>query len=391
MSRYEINDSVNGVEIYFDGVPSVNIRNELKAAGFRWHNAKKCWYAKKTDERLKLAKKMTEGTTVTQESSQETHPVPESDIGYAEPPMTRNYCYKDSIENFMAIEKATWKKEMLSAFKEETDLPLDASQIRAWDDCFKVLQNELAGDISGFNIVFEYVLPYESGRRPDVLLVSNETVIILEFKGKSKVYEEDLDQAADYGRDIREYHYQSRDKAIAPFLVLTKAQGIDYIDKGVRICSSDNLMKNINKVISSVGRITECDIEEWIDSKYEPLPTMVEAARRFWNGEELPNIKHAHAGTNLDEAISCLKSVTDDAEKKGKNVLALVTGVPGAGKTFLGLQFVYDVCKANDNQNSVFLSGNGPLVEVLQDALQNKHFVMDVNKVVSLNPRSLKA
>ena len=77
-----------------------------------------------------------------------------------------------------------------------------------------------------------------------------------------------------------------------------------------------------------------------------------------------------------------MKSVTEEAESNRKNVLALVTGVPGAGKTFLGLQFVYDVCKANDNQNSVFLSGNGPLVEVLQDALQNRNFVMDVNKVV---------
>ena len=88
------------------------------------------------------------------------------------------------------------------------------------------------------------------------------------------------------------------------------------------------------------------------------------------------------AGTNLNEANACLKSVTEDAESNRKHVLALMTGVPGAGKTFLGLQFVYDVCKANDNQSSVFLSGNGPLVEVLQDALQNKNFVMDVNKVV---------
>ena len=324
---------------------------------------------------------MVDGTAESQQEQTVATPVVNVAVD-VEPPMTRKYCYADSIENFLGTEKAAWKKEMRSAFKEESDLPLGQSQIDAWADCYDVLQKELVGDLSGFSIVFEYVLPYENGRRPDVLLVSNEAVIILEFKRKPVVYIEDLDQAADYGRDIREYHFESRDKTVVPMLVLTRADNISYIDKDVRICSWDQLMENLNAAISSIGSITSCDIDKWIDSKYEPLPTMVEAARRFWNGEELPNIKQVHAGTNLDEAIACLKSVTEEAESNRKNVLALVTGVPGAGKTFLGLQFVYDVCKANDNQNSVFLSGNGPLVEVLQDALQNRNFVMDVNKVV---------
>lgn len=382
MARYELNDLLNGVEIYFDSIPSVATRDEIKAAGFHWNGNKKCWYAKQTEERLELARKMAARTSESQQNTTDTVPAQNATAAEVEPPMTRKYCYADSVENFMGMEKAAWKKEMRSAFKEEIDLPLGQSQIDAWADCHDVLQRELVGDLAGFNIIFEYVLPYENGRRPDVLLVSNEVVIILEFKRKPIVYVEDLDQTADYGRDIREYHYESRDKTVVPMLVLTRADAISYIDEDVRICSSDRLIDNINAVIDSVGSITTCDIDKWIDSKYEPLPTIVEAARRFWNGEELPNIKQAHTGTNLDEAIACLKSVTEDAENNRKNVLALVTGVPGAGKTFLGLQFVYDVCKSNDNQNSVFLSGNGPLVDVLQDALQNRNFVMDVNKVV---------
>ncbi len=381
MVRYELNDSFNGIEIYFDRIPSVAVRDKIKAAGFKWHRAKKCWYAKQTEDRLKLVKKMVEGASESQQEPNDVAPL-ESIACEVEAPMTRKYCYADSIENFLETEKTTWEKEMRSAFKEESDLPLEQSQIDAWADCYDVLQERLIGDLRGFSIVFEYVLPYENGRRPDVLLVSNEAVIILEFKRKQVVYVADLDQVADYGRDIREYHFESRDKTVIPMLVLTRAENVSYIDKDVRICSSDRLMDNLNAAIKSIGSITSCDIGRWIDSKYEPLPTIVEAARRFWNGEELPNIKHVHAGTNLDEAIACLKSVAEDAESNKKNVLALVTGVPGSGKTFLGLQFVYDVCKANDNQNSVFLSGNGPLVEVLQDALQNRNFVMDVNKVV---------
>ena len=276
----------------------------------------------------------------------------------SEPDLNRLFCYAAKLEEFMSISKSEWKKDMCSAFKDEVDLPLSQSQISAWDDCFEVLQSELNQCNPNFNVVFEYVLPYENGRRPDVLLVSEEVVIILEFKRKSVVLVEDLDQTADYGRDIREYHFESKNRKIVPMLVLTRGNGIDYVDKGVHICSSENLRANIDSVVEEIGTVTLGNIDTWVHSKYEPLPTMVEAARRFWNGEELPNIKQAHAGTNLDEAIACLKRVTREAEAEKKNVLALVTGVPGAGKTFLGLQFVYDVRKSNEHQNSVFLSGN---------------------------------
>ena len=383
--RYELNSEYNGIEIYFDTCPELSVREKLKANGFRWHGGKMCWYAKYNEERLKLAKELCGDKSVkydmimpakniTLETSFEKTNI--------EPSMLRTCCYVSKLSEFLEVPKREWKKEMRSAFKEEVDLPLSQSQIDAWDDCFDVLQEELGNSCADFDIVFEYVLPYENGRRPDVVLLSEEVVIILEFKRKPHALMEDLDQIADYGRDIREYHFESRNKKVIPILVLTRGSGISYVDKGVYICSSDNLGTKIDYIVQEIGGVVACDVEEWINSKYEPLPTMVEAARRFWNGEELPNIKHVHAGTNLDEAISCLKQVAKVAEAEKKNVLALVTGVPGAGKTFLGLQFVYDVCKSNDNQNSVFLSGNGPLVDVLQDALKNKTFVNDVNKIV---------
>lgn len=378
--RYELNEERNGVEIYFDSCPESSIRDRLKSQGYRWNRTKQCWYAVQNQARIDLA------IEICGDPAAGNLPMHIDIEPYAsanmEPTMNRLFCYAAKLNEFMSVSKSEWKDEMRSAFKEEVDLPLEQSQISAWDDCFDVLRRELDNCYSDFNIVFEYVLPYENGRRPDVLLVAEETVIILEFKRKSVVLVEDLDQTADYGRDIREYHFESRNRKIVPMLVLTRGNGIDYVDKGVHICSSENLRANIDSVVEEIGTVTLGNIDTWIYSKYEPLPTMVEAARRFWNGEELPNIKQAHAGTNLDEAIACLKKVTREAEAEKKNVLALVTGVPGAGKTFLGLQFVYDVCKSNELQNSVFLSGNGPLVEVLQDALENRTFVNDVNKIV---------
>ena len=305
MARYELNNDLNGIEIYFESIPSVAIRDEIKTAGFRWNGSKKCWYAKQTEERMEIAQRMATGTFKThQEQTADTqNQVIKREV---EPPMTRKYCYADSIGNFLTTEKTTWKKEMRSAFREEIDLPLGQSQIDAWADCYDVLQKALVGNLTGFSIVFEYVLPYESGRRPDVLLVSNEVVIILEFKRKSVVLIEDLDQTADYGRDIREYHFESRDKSVIPMLVLTRAENVSYNDKNVCICSADCLTEKLSEAISSVGLITSCDIDKWINSKYEPLPTMVEAARRFWSSEELPNIKQVHKA-NLDKAIDCLK------------------------------------------------------------------------------------
>jgi hypothetical protein len=119
-----------------------------------------------------------------------------------------------------------------------------------------------------------------------------------------------------------------------------------------------------------------------MDSKYKPLPSIVDAARTFMNHEKLPNIRRVNS-TVIPQAIKRLSEIARDAKKNRKHVLALVTGVPGAGKTYLGLQYVYDICESNKNVNSVYLSGNGPLVRVLQDALNSKVFVQNVHTVVN--------
>ena len=99
----------------------------------------------------------------------------------------RRYCYKNTINSFLAVDKDMWIKQMRDSFENNSDLPLGVSQIHAWEDCYDVLKSELqsfAKTHPDFTIVFEYVLPYESGRRPDVILLSSEQVIILEFKMK---------------------------------------------------------------------------------------------------------------------------------------------------------------------------------------------------------------
>ena len=361
MPTFEKNLEKNGIEISFDSIPEEEVRSELKRNGFRWHRANKLWYAKETPERLKLVEKL---------------------CGKAE---KKRYCYCSLLQDFLSIDKKNWLSIMKREFSLEYGLQLEKLQELAWEDCFDNLQEFLRlidNKNKMFDIVFEYSLPYESGRRPDVLLISEEQVIILEFKMKDKFLPEDIDQVAAYARDISEYHYESRNKLVTPILVLTKSvnKKPNKLSNGVIISSVNYLSTLINK--ESLETVTSCNIDNWINSRYEPLPTIVDAAKKFMENESLPNIKKI-ASTGIPDAIKFLKELTDDAKVNKKHILALVTGVPGAGKTYLGLQYVYDVCKLSENVNSVYLSGNGPLIEVLTDALNSDVFVKNIHTVVN--------
>ena len=297
----------------------------------------------------------------------------------------KRYCYQNSVTQFLQEDRAAWLESMKSAFSELSPLPLGPSQVNAWKDCFDVLQNELpAFDKArpGFSIIFEYMLPYESGRRPDVVLLSEEQVIVLEFKMKSSGEQADVDQCKAYGRDIRNYHFESREREVLDALVLTKTTGKLARNRYTKtpVISGDAIHDYLEKVVAATT--TPTDVEAWCESSYEPLPTIVEAAKKFMNNEPLPRIRRVNS-TGIPDAIECLTKISKSAEKNHEHVIAFVTGVPGAGKTFLGLQYVYDICKDNGLVNSVYLSGNGPLVEVLTDALHSKVFVKDLHTVVN--------
>lgn len=281
-------------------------------------------------------------------------------------------CYADLIANFSKENEEEFINQLKTAFLESYSLDLSDEQVHAWRDSFRVMHNvNLHQDIS---ILFEYSLLYESGRRPDVILLSSEDIVILEFKMKNVIKQEDIDQVKAYARDLNEYHYESRDKKVIPLLVLTRTTNLDKKIDNVQCVSDDMLQKVLDSIYSS--EINVCDIKEWTSSKYEPLPTIVEAARRIMDEEELPSIRRVNS-TLIPQTLNNLKQITSYAKDNEKHVIAFVTGVPGAGKTYLGLQYVYDVKEVN----SVYLSGNGPLVEVLTDALKSDVFAKEIHKV----------
>lgn len=230
-----------------------------------------------------------------------------------------------------------------------------------------------------WEVIFEYELPRERGRRPDVVILTGSQVLVLEFKDAGSPQQAHLDQVAAYARDLREYHAVSHDKLVDPVLVLTLSAEPAHARDEVTVTGPDDLAR----VLLDLERRSPdepIDATGWIDADYSPLPSLVTAARRIFDHEPLPHIRRAESA-GIPQTLDYLSAVAEQARESGGLHLALVTGVPGSGKTLVGLQFVYQTHFGDwgGRQQAVFLSGNGPLVQVLQYALKSRVFVQDVH------------
>lgn len=262
------------------------------------------------------------------------------------------------------------------------------SQVKAWQDTHRVLSFAMAEvaasnpRASGWWLVFEYELPRERGRRPDVVLLAGSNVVVLEFKQQGVPDRVFVDQVEAYARDLADYHEASHAREVTPLLVLTGSSRDWGEVAGVRLAGAGDLGERITERLGDAGAAFAP--EDWLASDYAPLPSLVTAARMIFNHEPLPRIRRAES-LGVNDAVDELRAIAERARRESGMHLALVTGVPGAGKTLVGLQFVYDSrFVAQDGQEAIFLSGNGPLVNVLQYALskesaEGKVFVRDVH------------
>lgn len=256
-----------------------------------------------------------------------------------------------------------------------------AEQLRAWSTQVHVLvQAFRAIDAADrWGVVFEYELPFEGGRRPDKVVLAAERVAPLEFKQASRPTRADIDQVAAYGRDLGEYHSECHGREVCPALVLPNVPGLDARDGSVRVVSGEKLPLALRELRSDGPQL---DLQRWLSGTYAPLPTLVEAARRVFHDEPLPYIKRAESA-GVPRLLAWLHQLVRDAAQRGEKHVVFITGVPGSGKTLAGLQFVHECeVEGGDGQDAVFLSGNDPLVAVLQDALKSRTFVRPVRQFV---------
>jgi hypothetical protein len=276
----------------------------------------------------------------------------------------------------------------------------DASveQVRAWDDSIPPLQREVGevlacdSSASAYTILLEYALPLEA-RRPDVVLLVRGAVVVLELKGKERPSQADIDQVRAYARDLRCYHRACADRDVLAVVVPMRARGdLGYVG-GVRVTGPDALDEFIERLQWGRDR-SDVDLASFLDPEaYCPLPTIVEAARELFRERRVRHVERARASTQ--PAIDEITRICREAALTRTRRLVVVTGVPGAGKTLVGLSVAHAECldglaeprpSGKPTAPAVFLSGNGPLVQVLQYELRKvgggKTFVRHVKDYV---------
>ena len=260
----------------------------------------------------------------------------------------------------------------------------DASpeQVRAWKDSIPKLQREVGEVIQidtaagAYTAVLEYQLPMDS-RRIDAVLLVGGSVVVIELKGKLSPTDADIDQAHAYARDLRCYHAACDGVPVHAVLVPTRATGRFDAQRGVLVCGPDALDELVNELRTPNNPAPVTAPAFLAADSYRPLPTLVKAARELLESGTVRRVHRAAAAT--DGACAEISAIVQEAAATGTRRLVLLTGVPGAGKTLVGLRVVH--AKFIDNlavarkgvaptTPAVFLSGNGPLVEVLQHELR---------------------
>lgn len=247
-------------------------------------------------------------------------------------------------------------------------------QRNAWVCEIDVLRDQLVGLEEG-RLLFEYSVP-RMGKRVDIVLLYRNIVFVLEFKcGDTGYRQAAVDQVYDYALDLRNFQKESHDKLLVPIVVATRAPSVgivvqerDRIVEPIR-CNATNLRFAIDMV---AHRFHErwFDYERWEQSEYLPTPTIVEAATALYRGHGVEEITRSDAGaTNLTRTSTELERIIEFSKKNHRKSICFVTGVPGAGKTLVGLNVAVNRSHAKKGEHAVFLSGNLPLVKVLQEAL----------------------
>jgi hypothetical protein len=287
--------------------------------------------------------------------------------------MKREY-YSETITDFLG----TGEREILGALVASNSFSLEPPQRDAWLEEIRILKEVLAPYRDRGKVYFEYSIP-RLGARIDVLALIAHVIFVFEFKiGERAFTSSAIDQVWDYALDLRNFHDSSHQRPIAPVLVATEAGNVE---PAIVATSQDqsmlqpvrsgvaNLAGVVRQVLSTLNG-TVIDANEWESGRYCPTPTIIEAATALYNGHAVEDISRSDASAiNLGRTSDAISEIIHSAKAHARKAICFVTGVPGAGKTLVGLNVATKHIDRSNELYSVFLSGNGPLVQILREAL----------------------
>jgi hypothetical protein len=284
--------------------------------------------------------------------------------------MRRAY-YSDTVSDFLKRND----DEILGKLAQENDFALEQTQRDAWLEEIRILKNILP-PYKG-SVYFEYSIP-RMGKRIDVVLVIGSVIFVLEFKvGEKEFPSYAIDQVWDYALDLKNFHETSHNSCIAPVLIATKAKtnvaiiSTTHNDKLLTPIKSNEEL--LNQVLVDVLRFSdgvEINARQWEVGCYQPTPSIIEAAMALYSGHSVDEISRSDASAiNLSQTSDAVSEVIQFSKQNSIKSICFVTGVPGAGKTLVGLNIATKHIDKDNDLYSVFLSGNGPLVAILREAL----------------------
>jgi DUF2075 family protein len=287
--------------------------------------------------------------------------------------------YGSPVERFLAQDTAGIIGELTSNAAAAGFYQQLHSQTEAWSSQVGILKSTLAGWQEG-HLLFEYIIP-RRGRRADAILLLRDLIFVIEFKiGATLFTRQDIVQVEDYALDLRDFHLGSRGRVIVPVLVATAAtrsssRQVPRLDESqlppTHLSNQDVLSEMLLTAVRRYSDPNCPSVEpyEWEHSEYRPTPTIIELAQALYAGQDVEEISRSHAGaTNLTLTTTAVLGQIEAAKAVDEKVICFVTGVPGAGKTLAGLNVVHNR-ELHEENLGVFLSGNGPLVKVLSEAL----------------------
>jgi Uncharacterized conserved protein (DUF2075) len=270
---------------------------------------------------------------------------------------------------------------VLGQLTANSDFALIPTQRDAWIAQIEFLRANING-LTG-SVFLEFNIP-RMGRRIDVVLLIGPVVFVVEFKVGEKNFDRAaIDQVWDYALDLKNFHEASHNVSIVPILIATEAEVLAPIelqadeDKVYRPVSinTEGFRVAVDLILKSIAG-SVLDDQQWSRAPYHPTPTIVEAARSLYAHHSVEAIACYDAGKqNLRVTSRRIEDLVDEAKEKGRKIICFVTGVPGAGKTLVGLNVATRRRELNQPTHAVFLSGNGPLVAVLHEALTRDEVV----------------
>lgn len=283
--------------------------------------------------------------------------------------MSRFY-YKNNIAGFL-VESTD---SVLGKLAANHEFALEEQQRNSWVTQIELLKVWLID--TACEIVFEYSIP-RMGKRIDCVIISGATVFSVEFKVGAQSYEKHaIAQVTDYALDLKNFHEQSHKRNIIPILICTNAADqtpfLEFYSDGIAITLLTNGQSLANIIALAQSQSVGCEIisDDWLYSIYKPTPTIIEAAQALYRGHNVEEISRSDSGAiNLSKTAKVISEIIGASKLNGIKSICFLTGVPGAGKTLAGLNLANSWHNDDESEHAVFLSGNGPLVDVLREAL----------------------